>query len=67
MARSLIAFNVGVELGQLAVAAVVFPLLLLLAERLLRARRSYAALIVRPGCTALLVLSLYGLFQRAVS
>ncbi len=67
MIRSLIAFNLGVEVGQLAVAAVIVPVLLLLAVRVVRARKSYSTWVVMPGCTALVALSLYWFFQRAVS
>jgi hypothetical protein len=62
LAASLVAFNLGVELGQLAVVALALPLLALLRRRSALAPRGVAA-----GSLALGALGLFWLVQRATS
>ncbi|MBE9028844.1 HupE/UreJ family protein [filamentous cyanobacterium LEGE 11480] len=57
---SLFGFNLGVEIGQLAIIAVVFPFLYLL-----RKQRFYPSLILKGGGLALGILSLYWFIERA--
>lgn len=64
LVRSLAAFNVGVELGQLAIACVGFPLLGLLATRAAASPRAYDRRVLAPICAALVALALYWLAQR---
>lgn len=64
LVRSLAAFNVGVELGQLAIACVGFPLLGALATRVAKSERAYDRWVLAPICAALVVLALYWLAQR---
>lgn len=61
---ALLAFNVGVECGQLCVVFAVLPLLLLAARR---APRAYHRLFVIAGSTALVVAGLIWFFQRLQS
>ena len=56
---SLFAFNLGVELGQLAIIAVVFPLLYFLREQLF-----YPRLVLKAGGLLLGAMSLYWLIER---
>lgn len=56
---SLLAFNVGVELGQLAIIAVVFPLLYLLRNQIF-----YAHFVLKAGGALLGAMSLYWLIER---
>jgi HupE / UreJ protein len=59
MVLSLLGFNIGVELGQLAIICAVFPVLFLL-------RRTAAyGLIVRIGSIGLIALALLWVFERA--
>ncbi len=58
----LLAFNVGVELGQLTIVAVTFPLLLLAARRLGTAR--YRRWVVWPGSVAIGAMGLIWLVDR---
>lgn len=64
LVRSLAAFNVGVELGQLAIAAVGFPLLGLLATRAVKGERAYDRRVLAPISAALVALGLFWLAQR---
>ena len=57
---SLASFNVGVELGQLAIVSLVYPAL-----RLVR-RRPWAAWVVRGGSAAIVLAGLYWFFVRAL-
>ncbi len=63
LVRALAAFNVGVELGQLALAALVFPLLGSIATRLGDARK-YERRVVAPIALALVALGLYWFVSR---
>jgi len=56
---SLLAFNLGVELGQLAIIAVVFPVLYLLRKQFF-----YSKWVLKPGGLLLGVMSLYWLIER---
>ncbi|MEO1635205.1 MAG: HupE/UreJ family protein [Cyanobacteria bacterium J06631_9] len=56
---SLLAFNIGIELGQLAIIAVVFPLLYLLRKQIL-----YPPLVLKAGGLLLGAISLYWLIER---
>jgi hypothetical protein len=58
IALSVVAFNVGVELGQLAIVALAFPLLELLRRRVGQAQ------LVRAGSLPILLLGLYWLVVR---
>jgi hypothetical protein len=62
--RALAAFNVGVELGQLALASAAFPLLGWASARLGRAGRSYDRAVLAPVCAALVALGLYWFSAR---
>jgi len=59
MGQSLLAFNVGVELGQLAIVCVVFPVMYLL-----RATWFYKVIVLRLGTAALIAVSLYWFVER---
>ena len=56
---SLFAFNVGVEIGQLAIIAVVFPLLYLIRSQLF-----YSKVVLKAGGLLLGAMSLYWLIER---
>lgn len=56
---SLLAFNLGVELGQLAIITVVFPLLYLLRKQIF-----YPPLVLKAGGLLLGTISLYWLIER---
>ena len=56
---ALIGFNVGVEIGQLSVVAVVLPILYLL-----RKRRWYGPWLMRPASLAISVVAAWWLFKR---
>jgi hypothetical protein len=58
---ALLGFNVGVELGQLAVVAVSWPLIVLLAQRSRAAHR----LAVEAGSAAILALGVFWLVGRS--
>jgi hypothetical protein len=58
--RSVLLFNVGVELGQMAIVAALFPLLFLL-----RKNPSYPTLVIRAGSAVLVVVAGYWFVQRA--
>lgn len=64
LVRSLAAFNAGVELGQLALAAVAFPLLALVATRLCKSPARYHRRVLLPISAALLALGLFWCAQR---
>ncbi|MEM9265470.1 MAG: HupE/UreJ family protein [Cyanobacteria bacterium P01_F01_bin.13] len=57
---SLFGFNLGVEIGQLAIIAVVFPLLYLL-----RKQRLYPSVVMKTGALLLGAMSLYWFIERA--
>lgn len=59
LALTLLGFNVGVELGQIAIVAAVFPLLYLL-----RRTRFYNFAVLRAGALALIATSLYWFVER---
>lgn len=59
--RSLVSFNVGVEIGQLAVVAGFLPL-----AYLLRNARSYQPLVLRAGSVAAILIALVWLAERAL-
>ncbi|MEL6160318.1 MAG: HupE/UreJ family protein [Cyanobacteria bacterium J06554_11] len=59
-ALSLFGFNLGVELGQLIIIAVIFPLLYLL-----RTQRFYSNVVLRTGGLVLGAMSLYWFVERA--
>lgn len=56
---ALLAFNIGVELGQLSVAAVLLPVV-----HLLSGWRNYPRFVMRPVSVAIAVLGSWWLFQR---
>jgi len=56
---ALVGFNVGVEIGQLSVVAVVLPILYVL-----RRRSWYAAWLMRPASLAIALLATWWLFKR---
>jgi hypothetical protein len=58
--RSVLLFNVGVELGQMAIVAALFPLLFLL-----RKNPGYPTLVIRAGSAVLVVVAGYWFIQRA--
>ncbi|MBL8682534.1 MAG: HupE/UreJ family protein [Myxococcales bacterium] len=64
LVRSLAAFNLGVELGQLALALVAFPALGWLATRS-REPRAYRQRVLAPISLALVALGLYWFVRRA--
>jgi hypothetical protein len=64
MVRALAAFNVGVELGQLCVAALVFPLLGAAARHVAGGQRAYERRVLAPISAALFVLGMYWFVQR---
>jgi len=57
---ALIGFNVGVEIGQLAIIAVIFPLFFMM-----RNRRTYQFQVLGLGSAALIVVSSFWLVERA--
>ncbi|MEN8763999.1 MAG: HupE/UreJ family protein, partial [Thiogranum sp.] len=57
---ALIGFNVGVEIGQLAIIAVIFPLFFMI-----RNRRTYQFQVLGLGSAALIVVSSFWLIERA--
>lgn len=57
---SLFGFNLGVEIGQLMIIAVVFPLLYLL-----RRQQFYSGFVIKTGASMLGVMSLYWFIERA--
>ena len=57
---SLFGFNLGVEIGQLAIIAVIFPLLYLL-----RKQKLYPGFVMKPGALLLGVMSVYWFVERA--
>lgn len=57
---ALIGFNIGVEIGQLAIISVVFPLLFML-----RKRRNYQFQMLRLGSAALILVSSFWFIERA--
>lgn len=57
---SLFGFNLGVELGQLAIIAVIFPVLYLL-----RQQKFYPSYVMRTGAVLLGAMSLYWFIERA--
>ncbi|MEM6254390.1 MAG: HupE/UreJ family protein [Cyanobacteria bacterium P01_D01_bin.156] len=59
-ALSLFGFNLGVEIGQLAIIAVIFPLLYVL-----RTQRFYASFVMKAGALLLGMISLYWFIERA--
>lgn len=56
---SLLAFNVGVEVGQVAIIFLVFPILFLLRQSAL-----YSLLFLKAGATLLILVSLYWFIER---
>ena len=62
LVQVLLAFNVGVELGQLAIVAAVFPLLYLLSRSSM-----YRPVIVIAGSVAICVIASYWFVERAFS
>ena len=61
MWQSLIGFNIGVELGQLLIVAVVFPILLMLSHW-----SQYVNVILRGGSVALILVAAYWFGERAI-
>ena len=59
MTFSLLAFNLGVEIGQVAIVAVVFPMLYLL-----RNFWMYQQVVLRGGAAAMIIVSLYWFIER---
>ena len=59
---SLFGFNLGVEIGQLAIIAVVFPVLYLL-----RNQKFYPGIVLKTGALLLGAMSLYWFIERAFS
>ena len=60
LVHSLLGFNVGVELGQIAIVVVVFPVLYVL-----RSTLSYTRLFLPAAATVLILVSLYWFTERA--
>lgn len=60
MALSLFGFNVGVEIGQIAVIALVFPILFLV-----RNLAMYRSVVLRYGAAVLILVSMYWFTERA--
>ncbi len=60
MVHSLLGFNIGVEIGQLAIVGVLFPVLFLLARF-----RAYAKVLMPIGAVLLIVVALYWFIERA--
>ena len=58
--RSVLGFNIGVELGQMAIVAVLFPLLFLL-----RTRPLYMPVVLKGGSVVLILISGVWFVQRA--
>ena len=58
--RILLSFNIGVELGQLAIVAAIFPLIYLL-----RKQNWYHSLIIVGGSIVIGAVSLYWFYERA--
>ncbi len=61
MVHSLVGFNVGVELGQLLIVAVAFPLMFML-----RRTRFYLVYVLRPGAVALIGVAAYWFTERVL-
>jgi hypothetical protein len=59
MTFSLLAFNIGVEIGQVAIVIAVFPLLYLM-----RGSWVYQQIVMRYGAIALIIVSLYWFIER---
>jgi hypothetical protein len=59
MTFSLLAFNLGVEIGQVAIVVAIFPLLFLIRESWL-----YKQVLLRYGALALITVSLYWFIER---
>lgn len=59
MTHSLLAFNIGVELGQIAIVCVIFPILYLI-----RHGWFYHKLVLQYGALALITISLYWFIER---
>ena len=62
---ALAAFNIGVEIGQVAIVALIFPLLLW-SDRLAGARKGRSVALVYTCSTVILLLGLYWLIERTV-
>lgn len=60
MVHSLLGFNIGVEIGQLAIVGVLFPLLFVLART-----GAYRRYLLPTGAVALIVISMYWFIERA--
>lgn len=60
MVHSLLGFNIGVELGQLAIVCALFPVLFLL-----RNLAFYPRVVLRLGAAALIVIAMYWFTERA--
>jgi hypothetical protein len=58
--HSLLGFNIGVELGQIAIVMVVFPVLYLIRSTLL-----YRRLLLPAAAAGLILVSLYWFTERA--
>lgn len=58
--RAIIGFNIGVEIGQIAIVLLVFPALFLL-----RSNRLYEPIVVRGGSAALIMVAGYWFAERA--
>ena len=57
--HSLLGFNIGVELGQVAIVCALFPILYL------RGRELYTVVILRGGAAILILVSMYWFTERA--
>lgn len=60
MVHSLLGFNIGVEIGQLAIVAVAFPVLFILART-----AAYTRYLLPVGAVALIIVSVYWFIERA--
>ncbi len=60
LVKTMIAFNVGVELGQIAIVAAIFPLL-----HVSRKKRFFQPLVLRGGSSLMAVLASFWFVQRA--
>lgn len=58
--QSLVGFNIGVELGQILIVAIVFPILLLLSRS-----RHYVRYVLQGGSIILIVIAVYWFGERA--
>jgi hypothetical protein len=59
---SLLGFNLGVEVGQLAIVSLTFPFITLLSRH-----RYYPALVMKAGSTCIVIVALNWLAERSLN